>query len=215
MNTFLAILLRIAVIAVALVLWFWTQRLISRKAMPTEGVGDRIHDLTTSANAWLWIHTRAADLLLIVSSAFIDLFALYLIGTAVFGATIRPFAALFMVFLLRQLCQGLCTLPLPKGTIWRDPGFPSLLVTYGVGNDFYFSGHTSIAVVGAIELSRNGPPWLAAAAVVIAIGEAVTVLLLRAHYLMDVFTAVFVAWACDALAVQIAPVIDAWLRQLY
>ena len=38
--------------------------------------------------------------------------------------------------------------------IWHDPGFPSFLVTYHVANDFFFSGHTAIAVFGAIELSR-------------------------------------------------------------
>ena len=41
--------------------------------------------------------------------------------------------------------------------IWRNPGFPSLLVTYGVSNDFFISGHTAIAVLGAIAASKLGP----------------------------------------------------------
>jgi hypothetical protein len=78
------------------------------------------------------------------------------------------------------------------GAIWHSPGIPSLLVTYGVANDYFFSGHTAIAVVGATELARAG-------------GQSVnpladcargrhrgfrsrTVLVLRAHYTMDVFT---------------------------
>ena len=44
--------------------------------------------------------------------------------------------------------------------IWRSPGVPSLLVTYGVSNDLFFSGHTALAVYGAIELGRwGGPAW--------------------------------------------------------
>ena len=33
--------------------------------------------------------------------------------------------------------------------------FPALLVTYGTSTDFFFSGHTSIAVYGATELARR------------------------------------------------------------
>jgi len=35
--------------------------------------------------------------------------------------------------------------------IWRHPGIPSLLVTYDVATDFFFSGHTAIAVLASIE----------------------------------------------------------------
>jgi hypothetical protein len=208
------ILLRVGAVAAALALWFWTQRLISRKAPAGAGLGDRLHDLTKPWNDWLAAHPRAANGLLIGSSAFIDLFGLYILAASIFGPTLRPFVALLMLFALRQLCQGLCTLPFPPGVIWRDPGFPSLLVTYGVSNDFFFSGHTAIAVLGALELAHAGPPWLAAAAAVVAVLEAATVLVLRAHYLMDIFTAAFVAWGCETAAGKFAPALDAWLRGL-
>jgi len=113
------------------------------------------------------------------------------------------------------MCQGLCSLPFPPGTIWRYPGFPSLLVTYGTSNDFFFSGHTAIAVLGALELSHAGPPWLACVAGVIAVLEVVTVIILRAHYMMDVFTAAFVAWGCEAAAGRISPALDLWLHRLF
>jgi len=47
------------------------------------------------------------------------------------------------------MAQATTALPAPPGMLWRDPGFPSLLVTYSVGNDFFFSGHTAFAVFGA------------------------------------------------------------------
>jgi hypothetical protein len=214
MNHAAEILLRAAGVAVALGLWFWTQRLISRKAPAGPGPGDRLHDLTQPLNAWLVAHPRAANATLIVSSAFIDLIGLYLIAASVFGPTLRPFVALLLLFGLRQLCQGLCTLPLPPGVIWRDPGFPSLLVTYGTSNDFFFSGHTAIAVLGALELGQAGPEWIVMAAGIVALLEAATVLVLRAHYLMDIFTAAFVAWGCEAAAERLAPTLDTWCRAL-
>jgi membrane-associated phospholipid phosphatase len=70
--------------------------------------------------------------------------------------------------------------------IWRHPGFPSLLVTYGTSNDLFFSGHTAIAVYGAMELGRLGRRW-AVLGMLIALFEMAAVLVLRAHYTMDVF----------------------------
>jgi 1-acyl-sn-glycerol-3-phosphate acyltransferase len=178
-------------------------------------IGDLLHELSAPQNAWLNAHPRAANATLIVASAFIDLFGLYLLGSSLLGATLRPFLALVILFALRQLCQGLSTLPAPQGIIWRHPGFPSLLVTYDVGNDFFFSGHTAIAVLAVLELGRAGPPWLVAAAGLVAVFEVVTVIVLRAHYLVDVFAAAFVAWGCESAASRFAPAIDACLHRLF
>ncbi len=87
--------------------------------------------------------------------------------------------------------------------IWRHPGVPSLLVTYHVANDFFFSGHTAIAVLGAIEVARVAPPWVAAGAALVACLEAATVVTLRAHYTMDVLAAVFAAFTAAGLAAAI------------
>jgi membrane-associated phospholipid phosphatase len=204
--------LRAGVVVVALVLWFWTQSLIARKSAPKEGIGDVIHDLTAGWNRFFSANPRAANAALITSSIFIDLFGIFLIGAAIFGSTFAPFLAILIVFGLRQLCQGLCTLPPPPGIIWRNPGFPALLVTYGVGNDFFFSGHTALAVLGAIQVAHLGLPWLAAIAAIVALGEMILVLVLRAHYTMDVVAGAFAAFFAAAVAGRLAPAVDAWLK---
>jgi PAP2 superfamily C-terminal len=63
-------------------------------------------------------------------------------------------------------------------------------VTYGVSNDYFFSGHTAIAVLAVIEIARLGRRWLTTLGVLIALFEIATVLILRAHYTMDVFTGI-------------------------
>jgi membrane-associated phospholipid phosphatase len=204
---------RLAVIAVALVIWFWTQRLIAARGSPGHGgIGDWIHDLTAGWHAWLLEHPRAADRLLIASSLFIDLFGLFMIGASLFGQSFAPFLGILIVFLMRQISQLMCALPPPQGIIWRDPGVPSLLVTYGVGNDFFFSGHTALAVLGALEMANIGPVWLAVLAVVIALGEMITVIVLRAHYTLDVITGILAALVAYWAAHEIAPLLDAWMR---
>lgn len=206
--------LRAAAIAGGLLLWFWTQRLLAGRAPAGEGIGDRIHAWTTPVHDRLAARPRAADAVLIASSAGIDLFGAYLLGSALLGPSFRPFLSLFALYLLRQLCQGLCSLPAPPGVIWRHPGFPSLLVTYGTSHDYFFSGHTAIAVLGAITLVHHGPPWLAAAAVAVALAEAAVVLTLRAHYTMDVVAAACAAWCAWSLGGALAPAADAWLGAL-
>jgi len=181
---------RIALTGGALVVWFWSQKLIGAKGIPDLAIGDRIHNATASANLYLHLHPFAANVLLIVSSSIIDLLGVFLLARWIFGGALRPFLGLVIVLGLRQVVQWLVALPAPPNAIWHYPGFPSLLVTYGVSNDYFFSGHTAIAVLGVTEITRFGKRWLIAIGVLIAIFEVATVLILRAHYTMDVFTGI-------------------------
>lgn len=211
MNT-TTILIRVGVVVLALVIWHWTQKLIGGRAAPRDGLGDLVHDLTAGWHGWLSRNNRAANRLLITSSFFIDVLGLSVIGLSVFGGSFTPFIALLMLFGMRQICQAVCTLPPPPGMIWRNPGCPSLLVTYDVGNDFFFSGHTALAVLGALTLAQAGPAWVGIAAVLVACGEIATVLVLRAHYTLDVIAGAAVAFFAHDIAGAVSPAIDAWLR---
>jgi hypothetical protein len=185
-----AFAIRLLVTTVALVIWFWTQSLIGARGLPGAVIGDRLHNATASLNLYLHAHPSAANVVLIASSAIIDLLALFLLSRWIFGASTQPFLGLVIVLGLRQITQALVTLPIPPNAIWHYPGFPSLLVTYGVANDYFFSGHTAIAVLAATELARLGRRWLTGLGLLIVLFEILTVLVLRAHYTMDVFTGV-------------------------
>lgn len=204
--------LRAAVIVAALVIWHWTQKLIAGRGHPLTGLGDWVHELTAPLHRWFSQHDRAANRALIVSSLFIDLFGLVMIAASLFGPSFAPFIGVLIVFSLRQVCQAMCSLPPPPGIIWRDPGVPSLLVTYGVANDFFFSGHTALAVLGAVEISHLAPGWPAGIAWIIAVGEMAVVLVLRAHYTLDVIAGAFAAFFAHDIAGRIAPAVDGWLK---
>src|SRR6266436_4183948 len=200
--------LRLVVTAIVLGLWFWTQSLLGARIAPTNGIGDAVHNWTAGLNSYFSHNLGAANALLIVSSALIDALGLFLLARWLFGGTVRPFLGLFLLMALRQAMQAICALPPPPNMIWHDPGFPSLLVTYHVANDFFFSGHTAIAVFGAIELSRLRRNWLTVFAVLIVIFEVATVLVLRAHYTMDVFTGIVAALLVASLSERLSPRID-------
>ena len=183
-----SVAVRVGLTAAALVVWFWTQSLIGARGAPSSGIEDRIHSITAPANLYLHDNPGAANALLIFSSGMIDLLGIYLLSLWILRDQLRPFLALVMVLGLRQIMQACVALPAPADAIWHSPGFPSLLVTYGVANDYFFSGHTAIAVLGATELVRLGRKWVTAFAIGIVLFEATTVLILPAHYTMDVFT---------------------------
>jgi hypothetical protein len=194
---------RLAVTAVALLIWFGTQSLIGARGAPAAGIVDKIHAATASENLYLHRHPGAANALLAVSSAVIDLLGIFLLSKWIFGGELRPFLGLVIVLGLRQIMQAVVALPTPPDAIWHSPGIPSLLVTYSVANDYFFSGHTAIAVLGAAEMARAGKSWLTAGAVGIVLFEAATVLILRAHYTMDVFTGLIAGLYVAQLAERI------------
>lgn len=210
-------LLRLAAVVLGLAAWFTSQALIGRIPPPTGVIGDGVHRATGSANQYLLAHPRAADGLLIASSLGIDALGIFLLAASIFGRSIKPFLGLLILFALRQACQALCTLPPPQGMIWRSPGFPSLLVTYGVANDLFFSGHTALAVYGCLTLaqvrSRHRAALVTTGALV-ATFEIVVVLVLRAHYTMDVFAGAVAAFAVAGAADRLAPPVDRWVARL-
>ena len=210
---------RVLFVIVALAAWFATQRMIGEREAQPDAIYDAVHVLLEAPHRYLQEHPAAASGLLIVSSAVIDATGIFLLLRSILGPTVRPFLGLLMLFGMRQICQLLCALEPPPGIIWYDPGFPTLLVTYSVATDFFFSGHTGLAVLAAVELARMGTSpqgkrrWLALG-IVIVVFEATTVLVLRAHYTMDVFTGAVVARYASILAARLSPSCDRLLAKL-
>ena len=203
-NRARAFAIRVIITTAALVIWFWTQSLIGARPAPANGIGDGLHSATAPLNLYLQSNPKAANALLIVSSAIIDLLGIFLLSKWIFGTTLRPFLALIIVLGLRQIMQALVALPAPPNEIWHYPGFPSLLVTYNVTNDYFFSAHTAIAILGITELARVRKTWLTALGILVALFEIATVLILRVHYTMDVFTGIVTGLYAAYLANQIS-----------
>jgi PAP2 superfamily C-terminal len=215
-RTFSAIILRIIIISCMIYSWFKTQALIGYHAEVTCGldgqIGDKVLLMITPLNQYVQAHPKLLDWLLISSSLAIDIGSCMLLLLSIFGTTIRPLLGMLLCFAMRQICQLLIILPAPEGMLWRDPSFPSIFVTYSVSNDFFFSGHTSLAILGAIELMRSinskfyFRAWILSLFFVIF--EILTILILKAHWTLDIFTGIFVAAFCSMIAKSYAGYID-------
>ena len=170
------------------VFWFKTQAYLAQYQLSDDGsIGDGVHDLLLPFTEYVHANPDVGEKLLIFSSGCIDFFATLMVLASVFGSTMRPAVAIMFVFIMRQVCQMVVTLPAPEKVFWRDPGVPSLFVTYETANDFFFSGHTAIAVVCAIEMSRIFGRIGTLIGVLFASLEIFVVLALQAHWTMDVF----------------------------
>ncbi len=206
---------RTGMVVAGIVVWFWTQAILGKRVPKVANempLTDGIHLLTARFHARYAKNVAAGNRLLISSSIVIDLLGFYLLGSAIFGESIRPYIGLVMVFALRQICQMLCPLPAPDGMIWRYPGVPAILVTYGTANDLFFSGHTAIAIYGVATLAGHWGPIGLAIGILIALFEIGTVLVLRAHYTMDVFTGIICALWVYSLSAVAGPWMDTVIR---
>lgn len=200
MPDFQTIALRLLAIGLGLIAWFVTQRMIAARSVVDGAVYDHLHVVTARWNVWLNQNPKPANAILVASSLGVDALTLFVLALAVFGPSFAPFWGLLALFALRQLSQASVALPAPPGIIWRHPGFPSLFVTYHVGNDFFFSGHTALAVYGAIQLASLQIPALTVLGITIATLEVIVVIILRAHWTMDVLAGLFAAIAVGLLA---------------
>lgn len=217
----LSVFFRLLIVTAFILAWFETQSLILKYGSydglkPTGHIIDRIHILLSPAHTMLLSNPKIADWIISYSSKMVDVMAVGIIALSVFGSTFRPFVSLVIVFTIRQICQLLIQLPPPSDMIWRDPGTFTLLVTYNTNNDFFFSGHTAIAVVAGIELVKWARKcervriWkfsLAFALCTITF-EALSVLLLRSHWTMDVLTAIIAAVYSTIISNQVSHTVD-------
>jgi hypothetical protein len=202
---------RTGLVVAGIAIWYWCEAVLAKRVPKVETevpLTDGIHLATARIHKRYFTNTAAGNRLLVASSLVIDLLGAYLLASAIFGVSIRPYLGLVMVFALRQICQMLCPLPAPSGMVWRYPGVPAVLVTYGTTNDLFFSGHTAIAVYGAATLAGHWGPTGLAIGLLIAFFEAATVLVLRAHYTMDVFTGIVCALWVYSLSAPAAGWVD-------
>lgn len=211
----MVLMIKCGLVLVAVALWLISQKLLGQKKLPSDQpIGDLVHRWTAGGYEYLQQHPRLANALLIASSLIVDLMGIFLIYQTLMGPTLRPLLGLVLLFGLRQINQAITTLPTPQGMIWHNPGVPSLFVTYDVSNDLFFSGHTALAVFGALELAQLGGLLWISLAVLIVVFEVMVVLLLRAHWTMDVFAGAITALWISQVVLLWAPSVDLWFTKL-
>jgi hypothetical protein len=156
---------------------------------------------------------------LLIDLTFLTTFIYWIIKTT----TLRFPLTLGAFYLTRMIVQKFWISPFPEGFYWDDPGFPSLVVPYGRGSDFFFSGHAGFVVICLREMWVAKQKKTSAIMTLVLAYTIMCLLIYRIHYSIDIFTGVFFAdWCflrvqqiCDALIDPLAIKILLKLKHKY
>jgi len=194
---------------------------LGRKSVPDNEiicVKDRVIDAFYFANKF--INTPGnefyRDLFQAICSLFVDTAFFTTLGYWVLHSTsIRLPITLGVFYGVRALIQAIWFSPFPDGFYWMSPGFPSLVVPYGRGSDFFFSGHAGFMVICTMEWHKVGKRKLRNAMIAATLYTFLILLVYRIHYSIDIFTgAIFAEWCFGKIDTHCKGLDKIWISLL-
>ena len=148
---------------------------------------DKIFIATSSLNTFLAKNPNVKDLIIILSSLFLDIgFLIFVANYVVWSKTWREIIALLMFYSLRGILQTIDVLGFPEGFIWGFPGMYSFVITYVKSSDFFYSGHVGFMLLCAISSYGKDLKLLMWYCLFCSFFEGCVMLLVRCHYGIDV-----------------------------
>jgi len=178
---------------------------------------DRLQNLFLGFNDFINENAFWRNTLMIICSLFMDLMFLATgFNWILRGGSSRLIVSVVSFYLIRAAVQAIWVSPFPeKGYWWNDPGFPSLVVPYGVGSDFFFSGHIGFVTICALEWKKNGNRVMAWLLAIGGIYTGFILLTYKVHYSIDLFTGVTFAHYLYMLVDENKEKIDETLIKIY
>jgi len=177
---------------------------------------DNVQGLLDDVNYFILHNTGWRDALQIICSLFMDVLFLSTAGYWVlFGKTSRLILTILLFYGVRTVVQKMWFSPFPPGFWWYDPGFPSLVVPYGRGSDFFFSGHIGFVVICGTEWARAKNWAMVVFAWVGGIYTAFILLSYQVHYSIDIFTGLVFAHWCYMMVDSYKDIFDKFFKRVY
>lgn len=173
------------------IIWHQTQIFLSTNITAPNSIVDKLHDsnIFSLINLFLSENIAFTKYNFILSSMLIDISAIYIIINYLRADNSKTLFIFFFGLILRQLCQFINRLPVPQNMIWFYPDFPSILVTYDIENDFFFSGHTFIALAAGLEILSNKNYLYKCCGLFFMAYEILFIISINGHYFMDIYAA--------------------------
>lgn len=207
---------KIAVVFILFLVHFLHTRIFTTPRRSVDCLGDTIFDLTDSFNDRLNHDKHLLKFLQVTSSSVVDFADIsVLVAYNLRGVTLAYPFQVFMFYVLRGILQGFFLFKNPKGSVWDDPGIPSLTVPYGIICDYYFSGHCGFVTMMALENYKLGNPKNAIALALLLPYLAFVLLAARVHYSIDIPIGVMFGVYCHYMAHTYVNHVQWLMRKLF
>lgn len=102
----------------------------------------------------------------------------------------------------------------PPGFFWGSPYFPSLIVSYLITNDFFFSGHVGMPLITGLHYYHLEKKKMSILCFCTVFVEAFLVLITRIHYSIDVVVGLSFSHYVFILVNHYVKYIDNWITEM-
>jgi hypothetical protein len=177
---------------------------------------DKVQEWLYGANAYILSDPPLRNALQIMCSGFMDILFLSTAGYWVITSrTSRLIFTILLFYITRALIQKIWFDPFPPNFWWYNPGFPSLVVPYGRGSDFFYSGHIGFVTICLCEWITNKKPWMIAFTLIGGFYTGFILLTYQVHYSIDIFTGMVYAHWCYLMMDRYKEKIDTFFVKVY
>lgn len=185
------VICRTAFVLMGTKLWYKIQHLVKLDETPANNVIDRVHDSEWcralnkyfTENAIIW---RSCT---IFTTLLFDIFLLINAYDVIIYGNMLPYYMTFSAMILRHMCVSINRLPPPQRLHWKDPGVPTVFMTYDTIHDFFFSGYTTFSLITGLNVFYWNTFTMIMVPIFI-VSEILFVIVSNGHYMMDVYAGI-------------------------
>jgi hypothetical protein len=181
-----------AVIALFVALCIFKTRNVPNVYTEDFCMNDKGHILLAGVNAELNRNKNLLSRLQLSSSAMLDLVffstVIYFVCYGKNGHITHVFGTFYGI---RGIIQAIFAMSFPDGSVWDDPGFPSVVIPYGLARDFYFSGHCGFLAINICYMLDMGRKKTAILYMLLMPYIIFILLAPRVHYTIDIPIGIF------------------------
>ena len=155
---------------------------------------DTILEWTHSLNNYFRENDIYRIILTIIGSVLLDMvFIISFFYWSVYAVDWRFAINVILFYLLRGIMQQILILGCPDLLYFKYPHFPSIVVSYIQGSDFFWSGHCGFPIVGMIEFIWMKKYYLAGFCAFVTFFEIFLMNNSREHYTIDIIFGIIFA----------------------
>jgi hypothetical protein len=155
---------------------------------------DVVHDWFKPLNYYFRGNKAFSSFLCIFGSLSIDiLFLISYYSWAIYSIDWRYGINTMLFYGARYILNETARLRLPDLLYFPYPGFPSIVVGYIQGSDFFFSGHCGFPIVCMMEFIWLKKFWIAGYAIFVTCIEMIMMEACREHYTIDLIVGIIFA----------------------